>query len=75
MLEAAGRLPRFLAINIKAGLHNGVGIQRNNSPSSSVGETPVVVLGLQVLRCTNFPTDIDQPVSRPELTMTRAKMY
>jgi hypothetical protein len=56
MLKAAGRLPRFPAININAGLRNGVGIWSNNSLSPSVGETPVVVLRVQVLSCTNLPT-------------------
>ena len=56
MLKVAGHLPRFPAINIKAGLRNGIGIWGNNGLSPSVGETPVVVLRLQVLRCTNLPT-------------------
>ena len=51
MLKVAGRLPR-----IRDGLRNGVGIWRNNRLLPSVGETPVVVLRLQVLRCTNLPT-------------------
>jgi len=56
MLKAAGRLPRFPEINIKAGLRNGVGIWRNSSLSPGVGETPVMVLILQVPCCANLPT-------------------
>jgi hypothetical protein len=56
VLKAAGHLPRFPAINLKAGLRNGVGIWRNNTLSPSVGEAPVVVLRLQVLSCTNLTT-------------------
>ena len=56
MVKAAGCLPRFPAINIKAGLRNSAGIWRKNSLSPSIGEIPVVVLRLQVLCCTNLPT-------------------
>jgi hypothetical protein len=52
MLKAAGHLPRFQVINIKAGLRNCVGIWRNNSLSPSVGETPVVIVRLHA----NLPT-------------------
>ena len=56
VLKAAGRLPRFPAINLEAGLLNGIGIWRNDGLSPSVSETPIVLLRLQVLSCTNLPT-------------------
>ncbi|KDR71964.1 hypothetical protein GALMADRAFT_74425 [Galerina marginata CBS 339.88] len=55
VFKAAGRLPRFPAINFKPGFRSGIGIGRNGNLSPSHGEAPVAVLKLQVLGCSNLP--------------------